>query len=160
PNYDAVTPGSLSQPAIIAGADDSYSIADGMEPGDITKYSGVPWQSDFNECSTQTIDVTYEQWNRIEPASVGDPVAPSTYTVFWWPSHRPMGVFQPVPSLPSEPQNYPQMDWSQGIPQSNIGDLKMVTAWKYLGFVKDNPFATPLNGAPAYVQVERDNDKI
>ena len=150
-NLDEVTPGSLSQPAVVSGADASYEIVVGMEPGDVTKYSGIPWQSDFNECSTQQIDVTYEQWNQIEPASVGDPTVPSIYTVFWWPSHRPMGVFNPDGS---------QMAWSQGIPQSYIGDLKMVTAWKYLGFVKNNPAATPINGAPAYVQVERDNDKI
>ena len=31
-----------------------------MQPGDLTKYSGIPWQSDFNECSTQMIDVTYD----------------------------------------------------------------------------------------------------
>ena len=159
-NLNEVTPGSLSQPAVVANADDTYSIAAGMEPGDITKYSGVPWQSDFNECSTQDIDVTYEQWNQIYPASVGDPVVPDTYSVYWWPSHRPMGVYQPIPPLvpgaTKPPDNYAPVLWTPDIPQSYAGDLMMVSAWKSLGFVKDNPFATPTNGAPAYVQVEAD----
>jgi hypothetical protein len=160
PNYDAVTPGSLSQPSVVAGADSTYDMAAGMGPGDITKYSGVPWQSDFNECSTQNIDITYEQWNQIYPGSEGDPIIPDTYSVYWWPSHRPMGVYQQLPTPPGQPLNYTQMDWAQGIPQSNYGDLKMVTAWKYLGFLINNSEATQVNGYPAYVQIERDTDDI
>lgn len=43
----------------------------GLQPGDLTKYMSVPWQADFNECSSQTIDVTYEGWNRINAAGGG-----------------------------------------------------------------------------------------
>ena len=39
----------------------------GLQPGDLTKYMALPWQADFNECSTQTIDVTYLQWNLLVP---------------------------------------------------------------------------------------------
>lgn len=90
--------GSLSQ---------TGDLATGLEPGDVTKYSAVPWQSDFNECSTQNVDITYDQWNAIDPASTGDPVRPSTQTTFWWPSHRPMTVFTESGS---------QVPWSQNIP--------------------------------------------
>ena len=106
-------PGSLSQ-----GGD----LARGLEPGDLTKYSALPWQADFNECSTQDVNLTYTDWNKIYPESVGDPVVPVTQLTYWWPSHRPMwvnGVY-----------------WSTGIPQTNEGDLAMVTAWKTLGFIK------------------------
>jgi hypothetical protein len=48
----------------------------------------------------------------------------------------------------------PQVEWVQGIPQTNQGDLKMVTAWKELGFIRDNPEATPQNTYPLYVQVD------
>lgn len=155
-NLNDVTPGSLSLPSVINGADDTVDMSTGMEPGDITKYSGVPWQSDFNECSTQPIDITYEQWNQIYPDSVGDPVVPDSVLTYWWPAHRPMGVTK---------SDGHQMAWSQGVPQSNIGDLKMVTAWKYLGFIKNNPaFTDPtsaaLTGTPEYIQVERNNDLI
>jgi len=34
----------------------------GLQPGDITKYSALPWQTDFNECTNPT-DITYADWN-------------------------------------------------------------------------------------------------
>ena len=125
-------------------------MAVGLEPGDLTKYGAVPWQSDFNECSNQPVDITYQQWNLIEPQSVGDPAADVMQTTYWWPSHRPMEVFTAQGQQP----------WSQGIPQTNAGDLKMVTAWKDLGFLNLNPDYTPTNGAPQYVQVERNDENI
>jgi hypothetical protein len=121
---------------------DPGSMAVGLEPGDITKYSGVPWQSDFNECSTQDIDITYEKWNNIYPQSVGDPVIDVTQTTYWWPAHRPVIV-----------NNQP---WSLGIPQTNAGDLKMVTAWKDLGFIMNTGTAD----TPNFVQVERNDQNL
>jgi L-Lysine epsilon oxidase N-terminal/L-lysine epsilon oxidase C-terminal domain len=110
-------PGSLS-----LGSD----FAKGLEPGDLTKYGALPWQTDFNECSTQDINLTYTDWNNIYPDSLGDPVVPVIQTTYWWPSHRPMWVNA------ANGQFY----WSKGIPQTNEGDLAMVTAWKTLGFIK------------------------
>ena len=144
-------PQPLSLPGDLQTQTDPGSMQIGLEPGDITKYSAVPWQSDFNECSTQDINITYEKWNVIEPQSVGDPAQQITQMTFWWPSHRPMEVFNP---------NGAQVAWSQGIPQTNAGDLKMVTAWKELGFIKDNPKWTPTNGEPQYIQVERNEQEL
>lgn len=144
-------PNPLSLPGPLATPQAQGSMAVGLEPGDLTKYSAVPWQSDFNECSTQTMDITYAQWNVIEPQSVGDPAADVTQTTYWWPSHRPMEVFSASGA---------QVPWSQGIPQTNAGDLKMVTAWKALGFLNVNPNYTPTNGNPQYIQVERNEDEI
>jgi len=135
-------PGSLS----LTG-----NFAKGLEPGDVTQYSAVPWQSDFNECSTQNVDITYDEWNKIYPNSEGDPVKSIIANTFWWPSHRPMEVFTAEGG---------QVAWSEGIPGSNAGDLKMVTAWKELGFIKDNPKATPTNGLPSFIQVERNDDEL
>ena len=118
------TAGSLSTPGDIAAGSAGFSF--GMEPGDLTRYSGVPWQSDFNECSTQPVDITYEQWNVIDPATTGDPVVPVTQLTYWWPSHRPMDVTLPDNS---------QVAWAAGIPQTSSGDLEMVSAWKKLGFI-------------------------
>lgn len=115
----------------------------GLEPGDITKYSGIPWQSDFNECSTQEINITYEDWNNIYLNTTGDPAQQINVLTYWWPAHRPMTVF----ATPSGPQ----VNWSQGIPQTHLGDLKMVTAWKELGFIKEDP------ASGAYVLVEAGN---
>jgi hypothetical protein len=145
PNQNFLQPVLKLMPALSLQGD----LATGLEPGDITKYSGVPWQSDFNECSTQEINITYEDWNNNYLASTGDPAQETLIYTYWWPAHRPMMVFK----SPGGPQVY----WSQGVPQTNLGDLKMVTAWKELGFVKNNPEATPDNGLPLYVLVESEN---
>jgi len=129
-------PGALSQ---------SSNLAQGLEPGDVTKYSAQPWQSDFNECSTQVIDITYDTWNKINLASIGDPTKQILQTIYWWPSHRPMEVLNTDGSQ--------QVKWSRPIPANDQGDLLMVTAWKELGFVFR---ALPENDPKAkFVEVER-----
>ncbi len=119
----------------------------GLEPGDITKYSGVPWQSDFNECSTQAINLTYEDWNKIYLDTTGDPAQKVVQNTYWWPAHRPMQVT----TLQG------QVTWAKGVPLTNQGDLKMVTAWKEMGFMLFNPNATPENQEPQYILVESDD---
>jgi hypothetical protein len=117
-----LVPGYLSQT-------DDFSV--GLEPGDLTKRGGLPWQADFNECSTQPVDITYEGWNAIDPTTVGDPTATVQQTLYWWPAHRPMSVG----GIP----------WSGTIPSESTGDLAMVTAWKNMGFVCDFQ-PDPVNG--------------
>jgi hypothetical protein len=113
-------PGSLSQPAVVTGADTSASIANGMEPGDLTKYSAVPWQADYNECTVQDVDITYTDWNVINNASTGDTFVDKTWLTYWWPAHRPVMVGG--------------APWSP-TPNTNAGDLMMVSMWWQLGFV-------------------------
>lgn len=132
-----IVPGALRLSARETGSlVGAYDIALGMEPGDLTKYDALPWQADFNECSTQNIDITYEDWNQIYPKSTGDPVRPIIQTIFWWPTHRPLEVFEVVAIHQGEELG-PQIPWAGNIPQSNAGDLLMVTAWADLGFVVD-----------------------
>ncbi len=156
PNFSLTTlKSSTPNPLSLTG-----DLATGLEPGDITKYSGVPWQSDFNECSTQSVNITYEDWNELYPDTTGDPVQQVFQTTFWWPAHRPMEVNQQIPTPPGAPLSYSQVSWSQGIPQTHAGDQKMVTAWKELGFIRDNPEATAENGYPPFIQVERNDENI
>ena len=105
----------------------SSDFSEGLEPGDVTKFNGVPWQSDFAECTTQEIDITYDLFNSINPRSVGDPTKPIVQSVFWWPTHRPMEVTS----------KNGQVKWSRGTGAANTprADLEMVTAWKKLGFI-------------------------
>lgn len=152
-----VTPGSLSL---------DIDLAHGMEPGDITRYSSIPWQADFNECSSQDVDITYERWNQIAPAGSGDPTPRVIQPIYWWPAHRPMEVFVRTPSGPGAPivplstavsqvlTHGVQVAWSRGIPQSYMGDLMMVTAWRELGFIVQNDDAKP--GDPTFIEVESD----
>ncbi len=79
-----------------------YDPQAGMEPGDITRYMAVPWQADFNECSSQPI--------------VGR-------ILWWWPAQRPEFVYlKPDDTAPKGPRLElgPQMPWigtaSPGVP--------------------------------------------
>jgi hypothetical protein len=111
-------------------------LSGGLEPGDLTKYMALPWQADFNECSTQIIDVTYEQWN----VPYDQPENGQTLETLWWPWHRPMQVYYQLvfQEGTDTTYQYQQMDWARGIPQTPAGDLKMVTAWSELGFLVNN----------------------
>jgi hypothetical protein len=149
-------PPSLSFPGDSSG-DPGEDLSAGLEPGDLTKRSALPWQVDFNECSTQPIDVTYEAWAVLYDSD-GDPAVSAkrrrTNITLWWPTHRPMQVFRLAPGSALADGDLVQGDWALGIPQTPAGDLKMVSAWRKLGFLARNPNATPANGLPAYYEVE------
>lgn len=139
--------GGLSLPQPIAEKDGSAApnLAAGNEPGDLTKYIGIPWQADFHECTTQDINVTYEDWNSIDLPSVGDPATSQiAYEIPWWPAHRPVIVTD----------NENSVFWASGIPDNMAGDLEMVTAWSSLGFIVKDP------STAAFSQAERDNSKL
>ena len=140
----------------------SDNFAVGLQPGDITKRSALPWQTDFNECTSQDINVTYKEWNKIYPDSVGDDFMnryQETTTALWWPVHRPMQVYRQ--NLDSNgnpiPGTMDQVNWSRGIPQTYEGDLKMVTAWKDMGFVIQAPSDEAVNPNP-FLEQERNYD--
>ncbi|MEM7257437.1 MAG: LodA/GoxA family CTQ-dependent oxidase, partial [Pseudomonadota bacterium] len=143
--------GGLSLPAPVAEKDGSSAadIARGMEPGDLTKYIGIPWQADFHECTTQDIDITYDNWNSIEPASTGDPVQQKiAYEIPWWPAHRPIVVYTDKGG---------QVYWASGVPDNKAGDLRMVDAWHDLGFVVRDDGQS---NKPMFYQVERNDDGL
>ena len=117
----AITPGHLSQ---TNGNDNNY--ANGLEPGDLTKYMAQPWQADFNECSTQPIS--------------NDPGSNTSGTMsdfWWWPAQRPFAVFTTVPPVS-------RVRWTRGFQNNpnnatpaapNLGDMQMVINWKDLAFI-------------------------
>jgi hypothetical protein len=95
---------------------------DGLEPGDVTKFMALPWQADFNECASQTID--------------GDP------SIQWWPAQRPFYI-----TYGSDDDTY-RAYWtrlrqdqddtdSTGEPfNAFVHDEWMVANWRDLGFIK------------------------
>lgn len=115
----------------------------GLEPGDLTKYMALPWQADFNECTTQTINITYADWNKINPKNENDLRLLNdemTWETLWWPAHRPL---QSNELTGYDEQGNPEVtwtNWSQGIQQTNAGDLKMVSDWWKMGFIIRNPY--------------------
>ncbi len=136
----------------------------GLQPGDLTKSMAVPWQADFNECTTQNIDVTYESWNDLYPESDGDSLLKREQRVWetlWWPAHRPLQVYTEVGRSASGSPSYRQLDWAVGVPQTNAGDLKMTTEWWRLGFVVRNPAVSDDQPSPdtKYISVERTEDE-
>jgi hypothetical protein len=148
---------SMSDPL---SQDDNFDR--GLQPGDLTKSMALPWQADFNECSTQVIDITYADWNNIYPKSESDSrlaASRMTWETLWWPAHRPLQVWEDIGG-----GQLSQLDWSRGVPQTNAGDLKMVTEWSRLSFVVPNPALSPADfrkpssdlGSPKFVAAERE----
>ena len=118
-------------------------LARGLQPGDLTKQMSLPWQSDFNECSTESINVTYEQWNLLNPESDNDVAMrrqEQLWETLWWPAHRPLQTWELTGFAPDGTAEFQYLNWSRGVPQTNAGDLKMVTEWARLGFVVRNPY--------------------
>jgi hypothetical protein len=153
--------------AFYAGEDLSLQndFVTGLQPGDLTKYMSVPWQADFNECSTQPIDVTYETWNEIYPESDNDKRMEREQRVWetlWWPAHRPLQTFEQVLGADGS-SSISWLDWTPGVPQTNAGDLKMVSEWWRLPIVRknptgdDQPTTLPPPSPPPYISVERTN---
>jgi len=121
-------------------------LSKGLEPGDLTKRNAVPWQCDFNECTTNPTDVTYDGWNVINLPQKQR----LTYGVVWWPAHRPLQVT--VAADPANPGNGgPARDWAEPIPETDQGDTMMVSLWNQLGFLMN--FGT--YAQPNFVEVER-----
>lgn len=142
---------SGNNPFIIEnGLSQTDNLTVGLEPGDLTKRSALPWQADLNECSTQDIDVSYELWNKVYPDSINDPTSSKTQVAItmWWPTHRPLQVFL---------ESGQQIEWAAYIPQTYEGDLKMVSAWKEFGFLIRNP---DTSAYPAYYEIERNPEWI
>lgn len=125
-------------------------FATGLEAGDVTKRNAVPWQADFNQCTTNDTDTTLDGWNVIAKKNRKS----LARSVIWWPAHRPLQVnvntTAPTPTAPSSP-GYVQ--WAAGISQSHAGNLQMVTAWKNLGFLINQNTQYPVT-LPWFVQIE------
>jgi hypothetical protein len=114
----------------------------GLQPGDITKYSALPWQTDFNECTTNPTDVTYADWNVNYPSSEHDSdlrEGTKVWDTLWWPAHRPLQYAELV-SVENDKPNFVWTNWSGGVQQTPTGDLKMTTEWAKLGFIIRTPF--------------------
>jgi hypothetical protein len=152
--------GRVPETDYIAYADQQLSQNDdfdtGLQPGDLTKHMALPWQADFNECSSQPIDVTYELWNKIDYTNPQDSLLQRqqrTWETLWWPAHRPMQNFELYTVNPDGSRTYRWLDWARGVTQTNAGDLKMVTEWKRLPFVVRNPYGP--DSEHAFIGVER-----
>jgi hypothetical protein len=113
----------------------------GLEPGDVSRYMALPWQADFNECSSQPVE------GRV---------------LWWWPAQRPEFVYLREPvgganvgAVPGARQQVPWVgtDYDQNGPDyiSFADNVEMVENWWKLGFV----FNVGSDEDPDFVEVER-----
>ena len=124
-----------------------FNPARGMEAGDLTRYMAIPWQADFNECSSQPTD------GRV---------------LWWWPAQRPEYVYlepepEPVRTAagvppPPGPKTGKQVPWlgTDFDQQASTyiqfdDDVDMVRYWAGLGFVLEKD----IQGERRFVEVAR-----
>ncbi|SFM00215.1 LodA/GoxA family CTQ-dependent oxidase [Nitrosomonas communis] len=141
--------------------DNDFAV--GLQPGDLTKYMAVPWQADFNECTTNPNNITYADWNNLYPGSENDQRLKreeKVWNTLWWPAHRPLQSNELIGFSNGEPVTT-WTTWSRGIQQTHAGDLKMVSEWWKLGFIIRNPYLTDSDTTPStgpdnrYYSIER-----
>ncbi|MEK6303137.1 MAG: LodA/GoxA family CTQ-dependent oxidase [Acidobacteriota bacterium] len=62
-----------------------HNMTDGLQPGDLSKFMAVPWQTDYNSCSIHQTSINTDDVN----TSTGTPTM-----LYWsWPSQRPDAVY-------------------------------------------------------------------
>ncbi|WP_421736656.1 LodA/GoxA family CTQ-dependent oxidase [Caulobacter sp.] len=98
-NYAAVKPDA---PLLTGGYVPRHVEADGLEPGDLSKFMALPWHTDYNSCATH-------------PPS---PNPAGNRTVFWsWPAQRPVAVYAAEDvawGSDSAPDDDPASSWVLG----------------------------------------------
>ena len=119
------------QPFLTGGWIPLHNMTDGLEPGDLSKFMSIPWQTDYNSCS-------------IHQTSVNSAVATGNPTVlYWsWPSQRPDAVY---PAASVVKGVLPQQVWSIRGPGTLTTDpkssatfqtgLQSVRFWDRIGIV-------------------------
>lgn len=136
----------------------------GCEPGDLTKRMAIPWQSDFQECTVQTPNITNPAVNQFADGT-GIEVPPAYY-VYWWPPQSPMHVMsgslepadQVLDAVVSRIDGQPIIPAGQRVPyQRGISTVQdMLDSWSRLGFVvNQGPPAMPY-----FVETERNNQAL
>lgn len=125
-----------------------HAMTDGLEPGDMSKFMSVPWQTDYNSCSIHQTSINTAGAN----VATGSPT-----TLYWsWPSQRPDAVYvaeQVVDDV------LPKQVWSIRGPGTYAVDpktsatfqkpLQAVTQWDRIGIVIQGS-AISAEGAKGY----------
>ena len=74
-----------AKPFLTGGWIPLHHMTDGLEPGDVTKFMSIPWQTDYNSCSIHQPSINTSGEN----TATGNPL-----TLYWsWPSQRPDAVY-------------------------------------------------------------------
>lgn len=90
-----------NQPYLKFGWIPLHDMNDGLQPGDLSKFMAIPWQTDYNSCSIHATAINTNGVNESNGAET---------TLYWsWPSQRPDAVY-----VAEEVYNnvLPQQKWS------------------------------------------------
>ncbi|HEX3759752.1 MAG TPA: LodA/GoxA family CTQ-dependent oxidase [Kofleriaceae bacterium] len=75
----------LNMPVLTGGWLPLKHMTDGLEPGDLSKFMAVPWQTDYNSCSIHQPSINTGGQNLTNGNAT---------TLYWsWPSQRPDAVY-------------------------------------------------------------------
>jgi hypothetical protein len=74
-----------STPYLTSGWIPLHDMTDGLQPGDVSKFMAIPWQTDYNSCSIHATAINTDGVNKSNGAES---------TLYWsWPSQRPDAVY-------------------------------------------------------------------
>jgi hypothetical protein len=102
--------------------------SDNIKPGDINAYMALPWQADFNQCTTT-----------------------------WWPAQRPDNVITEKKLKEIMNKSYKEIssndfeDWTRN-GNAILSMAEMVNSWTKLGFVIEKKIN---NGTKVFTEIER-----
>ena len=72
-------------PYLTSGWIPLHKMTKGLEPGDVSKFMAIPWQTDYNSCSIHATAINTDGVNESNGAET---------TLYWsWPSQRPDAVY-------------------------------------------------------------------
>ncbi|MFC3153220.1 LodA/GoxA family CTQ-dependent oxidase [Litoribrevibacter euphylliae] len=73
------------KPYLSSGWIPLHNMTEGLEPGDVSKFMAIPWQTDYNSCSIHATAINTDGVNESNGAES---------TLYWsWPSQRPDAVY-------------------------------------------------------------------
>jgi hypothetical protein len=126
-----------------------HEMNDGLEPGDMTKFMSIPWQTDYNSCSIHQASINTSGLN----TATGNPL-----TLYWsWPSQRPDAVY---PTTEVVNGVLPERVWSVRGPGTLTNDpktaatfqkaLQSIEQWDRIGVVLQGTAIKPGDYPPDF----------
>jgi hypothetical protein len=155
-DYTAAKPAT---PFLTGGWIPLHRKTDGLEPGDLSKFMSIPWQTDYNSCSIHPTTINTAGENE----ATGNPT-----TLYWsWPAQRPDAVYVADEMVD---EVLPKQRWSVRGPGTHAFNfasastfqkgLHAVAQWDRIGIVIQG---TAIAGAPApaeyYLEVQSQLDE-